>query len=58
MRQFTIRPPLKTRRNQEYHASLGIGKPYPRETRDRVIWRHNNGLPHTDPLIRLMQASK
>ena len=58
MRQFSIRPPLQTRRNQVHHASLGIGKPYPRETRDIVIWCYNNGLPRTDPLVRLMQASK
>ena len=58
MRQYTIRPPLKTHRSQVQHASLGLGKPYPRETRDIVIWRHTNGLPRTDPVLRLMQASK
>ena len=58
VRQITIHPPLKTLRRQEYHASLGIGKPYPREVRDHVIWRHQNGLPRTDGTILQMQAAK
>ena len=56
-RQFSIRPPLKTRRNQVHHASNCTGKPYPREVRDQIIWRHNNGIPQTDAMIRQLQAS-
>ena len=57
-RQFTIRPPLKTRRQQVYHASLGIGKPYPHEVRDQIVWRHVNGIPQTNAMIRQLQAAK
>ena len=49
---------MKTRRQQVYHASLGIGKPYPHEVRDQIVWRHVNGIPQTNAMIRQLQAAK
>ena len=55
VRTFTIRPPPQTFIDVESHASIGNGKPYPKEVREMVIRRHVLGLPRVDGTIRLLQ---
>lgn len=52
---FTIRPPLRTTVDVDSHASVGNGKPYPKEMREMVIRRHILDLPRVDDSIRLLQ---
>ena len=37
-----VRPPTQTVVEEEPHAWLGIGKPYPLETRAEITWTYVN----------------
>ena len=37
-----IRPPTRTVIAPEHHASRSIGKPYPKEDRELVLYLHDN----------------
>ena len=53
-----IRPPTRTVRPVERHASNGIGKPYPMESREKVMWllQHRPHILKSEE-VREMQAA-
>ena len=55
MEPDSIRPPLQTFIEVDTHASIGNGKPYPKEMREMVMRRHMLGLPRLDVHLRLLQ---
>ena len=55
MEPDSIRPPLQTFISVDSHASIGNGKPYPKEMREMVMQRHILWLPRLDVHLRLLQ---